>query len=259
MVRGLYTSASGMLVFWNIHNVISNNLANVDTAGFKRDVVTVQSYPTVPISRIQDTYFETYFRKIDLRPHIGYLGVGAIVDKTHTIHTEGKYKQTDNPFDVAIKGDGFFTIQTPNGIRYTRDGSFTKNSNGELVTLRGDIVLGEEGVIIVGGGKIQFGEDGSVYVDGNFVGRLRITNFPDISHLEKIGDNLFNAQPGAGIPFTPLNFEILQGYIETSNVNSVREMVEMISALRAYEASQRMITAQDQTLDKVINEVGKAV
>ncbi len=102
-------------------------------------------------------------------------------------------------------------------------------------------------------------EKGGVYVDGELIDSLRITHFPDLSGMEKIGDNLFNAQPKAGIPYEPVNFEIMQGFLETSNVNSIREMAEMINIMRAYEANQRMLSAQDQTLDKIINEVGKAV
>lgn len=257
MIRGLYTSGAGMLVQWSRQDVEANNLANVNTVGFKRDVALVKQFPEMLIMRTQDAYLNTSKGKMELRLLTGLLGTGAQVEKVVPLFEEGQFKETQNTFDLAIHGDGFFTIQTPQGIRYTRNGAFTLNEKGELLTQEGYYVLGEGGRMTLQGKNIAFGQDGTVYVDGALVDRLRITRFPDKAGLEKVGHNLYIDIMGFNENVQPNEVEIKQGFLELSNVNVVTEMSRMIEVMRTYEANQRMILSQDETLNLVINTVGR--
>ncbi len=259
MLRGLYTSGAGMLVQWSRQDVEANNLANLNTVGFKRDVALVKQFPEMLLVRTQDAYLNTSKGKMELRLLTGLLGTGAQVEKIVPLYEEGQYRETQNPFDLAIHGDGFFTLQTPQGIRYTRNGAFTLNSDGQLVNEEGYFVLGEGGVMTLQGKNVAFGTDNTVYVDGTLVDRLRITRFPDTAGIEKVGHNLYIDIMGFNEEVPPNEVEIKQGFLELSNVNVVTEMSRMIEVMRTYEANQRMVSYQDQTLDLVINTVGRPV
>lgn len=257
MIRGLYTSAAGMLVQWSRQDVEANNLANVNTVGFKRDVTLVKQFPEMLVMRSQDAYINTSKGKMELRVLTGLLGTGAQVEKVVPLFEEGQFHETQNKLDLAIHGDGFFTVQTPQGIRYTRNGAFTMNDKGELVNEEGYYVLGEGGRITLNGKNIAFGEDGTVYVDGALTDRLRITRFPDKTGIEKVGHNLYIDIMGVNETVPPNEVEVKQGYLELSNVNTVTEMSRMIEVMRTYEANQRMIQSQDETLNMAINTIGK--
>lgn len=259
MIRGLYTSASGMLTQWSRMDVVANNLANVNTAGYKKDVALVQAFPQILIHRTNDLYLidKSPF-KIDMRPEIGLLGTGAQVEEVRPIISQGMLKQTEGELDVALNGDGFFTLEAPSGIFYSRDGSFKKDAQGYLVTNNGHYVLGLKGRIKLDAGKITISETGGVYLNNNLIDLLRITTFQNLKGLEKVGHNLWDAK-NAGIASQSNNFTTMQGYLEQANSNVVTEMVEMIKTFRVYEANQRMILAQDNTLDLAINKVAEPV
>lgn len=259
MLRGLYTSGAGMLVQWSRQDVEANNLANINTVGFKRDVALVKQFPEMLLVRTQDAYLNTSKGKMELRLLTGLLGTGAQVEKVVPLYEEGQYRETQNPFDLAIKGDGFFTLQTPQGIRYTRNGAFSLNSEGQLVNEEGYYVLGQGGIMTLQGKNVAFGTDNTVYVDGVLADRLRITRFPDKAGIEKVGHNLYIDIMGYNEDVQPNEVEVKQGFLELSNVNVVTEMSRMIEVMRTYEANQRMISYQDQTLDLVINTVGRPV
>lgn len=141
-------------------------------------------------------------------------------------------------------------------IFYTRNGAFTLNSRGELVTLNGFYVLGQNGrIVLQNGGQVRIDEQGNVYQNGRIVDRLRVVDFQDKSLLRKVGNNLFEAD--AAVQQIPFSGKVLQGYLEGSNVNSVQEMVNMISVLRAYEANQKAFVIQDETLQKAVNEIAR--
>ncbi|MCG0275435.1 MAG: flagellar hook-basal body protein [Thermosediminibacteraceae bacterium] len=260
MIRGLYTSAAGMLAEMARTDVISNNLANVNTAGFKRDGVVFRALPELNIHRFDDPVTVGTGFKIDPIPFIGVLGTGVTVDEIYVDFTQGKVEITSNPLDLAIQevreGErSFFGVLTPEGeLLYTRDGSFTLNDQGFLVTKEGYYVMGENGPInLRDGSKILVNTEGEVLIDGQLVDRLRIAAFTADSILEKRGDNLYRVH---GAPF-PASAKIIQGALERSNVNAVTEMVNLISAFRAYEANQRIIRAHDETLAKAVNEIAR--
>jgi flagellar basal-body rod protein FlgF len=158
----------------------------------------------------------------------------------------------------AIKGNGMFTIMTPQGIRYTRDGNFSLDADGKIVTMNGNTVLGQTGEIIIDGNELHVDEGGRIFVDDYEMDTFRIGLFEQNTPLRKEGDNLFYTLDGTILPQDDYmeSTQLMQGYLESSNVNVVREMVDMITAFRAYEASQKAITAQDETLGKAVGEVG---
>lgn len=223
MIRGIYITASGMLTRELAQEVLANNMANARTTGFKRDRVL--------------------FR--------GVLPEGVL--RVSTDHSQGPLFRTGNPFDLAIQGRGFFVVETPEGIRYTRDGHFSLDEEGTLVTADGYPVLGEGGTLKLEG-TVSFGEDGTVKVGDVVVGRLRIEDFEDLGVLRKVGGGLFAADV-EGRPAE--DFRIRQGFLEGANVSLVAEMVRMIANYRAYEAEQKALLAQDETLKKAVNEVGR--
>lgn len=244
MLRGIYTATSGMLVETKRMDVTSNNLANVDTAGFQRQTAHVYSFPTRPVSKVH---------KGERQP-IGLLGTGAFVDGSATSFAPGSIRVTENPLDVAIAGPGFFAVQTPEGPRYTRDGRFTLSPSGLLATLDGNLVRGENGPIYIGEGEVLLNERGEITVDGEFVDKLLVVEFTDREGLLRRGANLFEALEEAGDPFR-YRATLVPGSIEMANVNVVTEMVNLITIQRAYEANQKVVQSYDETLGKLVNEV----
>lgn len=246
MIKGLYTAASSMLANQNKMSLISNNLANVNTTGYKKDEGIQESFPEMLISRIEK----------DKKPReIGSLGTGTRLQETYTDLTQGSLYATGNELDLAIDGDGYFVVETPEGIRYTRNGNFTLNDNGQIVTNQGYLVMGEEGPMqTISGRNIQIDGSGQLYLDNLRGDSFLVVNFTNTDQLTKIGDNLYTSQVAGEEELA--DFQIRQGYLENSNVNVVQEMVKMIETNRYYTANQKVITAYDSTLDKVVNSVG---
>ncbi|HWI54830.1 MAG TPA: flagellar basal-body rod protein FlgF [Desulfobacteria bacterium] len=249
MIRGLYTSASGMMAEMVRNDVTANNMANVNTTGYKKDSALFMAFPEVLISRINDDK-KTDFRK---PPVIGSLGTGAIVDEVVTDHDQGQLRETSNPFDLAISGDGYFVVQNPNGTFFTRNGSFTQDSRGYLVNSKGDYLMGDSGPVRVGNAdNVTIDESGNIFESGDKTGAIRLVNVPDQTTLVKTGDSLFNGAEA----FVGITGQVKQRFLENSNVNVINEMVNMITIQRAYEANQKVITAHDQTLGQAM-DVGR--
>lgn len=246
MIRGIYSAAAGMVAESQRNDVVANNLANVNTAGFKKDVAVSRDFASVLIKRISDGQAE---------PNVGTVGSGAQIDEVATIHAGGAVRYTGNDFDLAVDGKGYFVVQTAEGLRYTRNGSFTRNAQGELVTGDGHRVMGQNGPIAIADGKMTIAADGAVSIDGLETDRLRVVDFVDPKQLTKQGASLFSAPEGVQAQQAAGN--VNQGYLEMSNVNVVAEMINMISGFRAYEINGKSVQAHDQLLDKAVNEVGR--
>ncbi|WFR57812.1 flagellar basal-body rod protein FlgF [Anaerocolumna sp. AGMB13025] len=256
MVRGLYTAWTGMANEQKRLDIISNNLANAATVGYKKDSVTNQSFNDFLTLKIKDSS-EGY----NDRP-IGTMNLGVKLGETYTDYKQGSLRETGNTFDLAIEGKGFFKIATKdeNGnevTKYTRDGSFTRNQDGKIVDVNGNSLMGESGEITipVDAGNIAIDTDGSIYADGVYVDKITTTDFEDYNYLKKQGDSMYVPVEGA----TTVNgtAAIRQGYTEQSNVNVISEMIDMIAVSRAYEANQKVIQTVDGTLDLAANSVGK--
>ena len=261
MLRGLYTSALGMTTQMNRMDVISNNIANVNTGGYKKDKVITQSFTEELMKHItDDTGTATTLRYNNTTP-VGRFSLGLFVDDLNTDFSTGSLKTTGGTFDLAVNGDGFFAVNYTNNSgqteeRYTRDGAFTLSNERILMTKDGIPVAGQNSAnITIPDGSISIGQDGAIYVDAEYVDTIKLVDFTDKSFLRKQGGNLYTATGEAGL--TVFNGTVEQGVLELSNVNSVREMVEMIEITRAYEANQRMITTHDQTMQRAVNDIGK--
>lgn len=256
MVRGLYTSGWSMLAIQKKMDIVSNNMANASTSGYKKDTMVLESFPDVMTKILRDS------DTASARPYnIGTMELGNDVGEVFTYYSQGQLSRTENNLDMAIRdsSNAFFTVAVPNGegevsAFYTRDGSFARSSNNSLVTKDGYTVLGENGPIILESGDFSVGEDGTITQEGVIIDRLLITEFEDTSTLRKYGMNLIQA--GADTEVMEFSGTIQQGSTELSNVNIVREMVDMITILRSYEANQKVLQAIDQTLDKAVNQVG---
>jgi len=224
--------ASNVLLAKN--DMISNNLANINTTGFKRDDVVFD-------------ILETEFNE-DLP-----------LDQ-FTDFNQGDLKSTGNLLDFAISGEGFFTIESTEGQLFTRNGHFSISDEGMIEDSFGNRLLGNSGPIEVLGqngvpGEIRITEKGEVMVDGDIINKLLITNFEDKHELEKIGNNLF--KPNEGVAGEPIETTgIVQGFLETSNINPVSEMVNLIDMHRQFEATQKVMRTFDEISNDAINDVG---
>ena len=255
MIKGLYTSALGMTTMMRQMDVIADNLANVNTTGFKKDRVATRAFTEELLVRLGDSG-DAPFTSVPM----GRISQGVFIDDIYTDHTGGGLRKTAAPLDLAISGRGFFCVapadnESLDTEMYTRDGAFTLSSDGLLLTKEGNPVLGLNGMIRIPPGNITVSNDGSIFSNDEFIDRLRMIDFADTHELRKGENNLFRATVRAEqVDFTG---RITSGYLEASNVNSVRELTNMISTQRAFEANQRMITAHDTILNRVSNDLGR--
>lgn len=256
MVRGLYTAYTGMINQQKRLDTVTNNLANASTTGFKREGLTSKSFDQMLTVKLNDLSVPY------LNEGIGKMSLGVKIGENYTDYSQGSFKETGNTYALALAGNGFFTISYTDkkgntSEKYTRDGEFTMDSEGYLRTLEGDYVQGEGGNIMipVETSEVSIRDNGDIYADGEYVDSLRIVDFEDYNNIEKFGENLYNVVDGA--TETESTAAVKQGYLEMSNINVVKEMVEMITISRAYESNQKLIQTEDDMLDKSVNQVGK--
>lgn len=256
MVKGLYTAYTGMINQQKRLDVLTNNLANSATTGYKKEGTVSQSFDHVYAVKIKDAS-ENYLNR-----RIGSVSLGAKIGEVYTDYAQGSFEVTDNEFDFALEGNGFFGISFTNksgetSIKYTRDGSFTLTKEGMLVTKDGDFVLDANNnpIQLDTTTEVKVNSLGQIYQNDELVATLGVFDFEDYNYLEKYGENMLQPVDGAVMQQAPA--KVHQGYLEASNVNVVSEMVEMINITRAYETNQKVIQTIDETLDKVANQVGK--
>jgi len=241
--RGLYTAATGMNYQLNRQDVIANNLANISTVGYKKDETVGSAFHERLVLATD---------RLGTDP-IGRISLGVNTENNYIDQSVGRFVPTDNPLDLAIHGEGYFVIQTRNGIRLTRNGNFTRDLEGFLVTAEGERVLGADGPIELNGEDILIAQDGSVQINGRTVNQLLLAEPADPNSLIKEGHNRFRVDGG----LVQREALIEQGMLEQSNVNSVQEMVKMIEVTRAYESNQKVIAVMDTVMNKVANEIGR--
>ncbi len=258
MSGDIYLAASAALAYEKRMEVVANNLANLNTAGFKRDNVSFQAYmldntgssspvnPPYPQASNPESFWVEY--------------------KGWTDYSQGALQQTGNPFDLAVEGKGFFTVQSPDGELYTRRGNFGLNPDGVLVTQEGWPVMGDSGEIRVAAGtsdrralEVTVGEDGVLQVNGSKVGRLQVSDFSAPDSLIKVNGCYFKPGSSQAAPEPMENCRISQGFLEMANVEAVQAMTEMIEINRGYESYQRVIRSIDELNSQSINEVGRTV
>lgn len=286
MLRGIYTSATGMIMNQYKLDVISNNLANVDKTAFKSEEAIFKSFPEMLIHRTrEDGLGWVPIGSFDLAPIVGKLGTGVELNEIFIRFEQGAVKKTDNPFDLMIddrnnESPGFFVVLTDRGEKLTRSGSFVLDKDGYLVTPEGFPLMGEKGPIKVSRWNWIVKENGEIWINqkyGNdpkigtnetqnqweqpiFLDKIKIRTVEFPRELKKEGNSFYTITPESGpmLEFKEDKYpKILQGYLEASNVNVVKEMVKLIEVQREYEANQKSITTHDSLLGKLINEVAR--
>lgn len=228
-------------------DVIVNNMANADTPGYKRQFPLARTLAQAAVGAVDGE------EAAGGQGVIGTVGFGAVMGQAVTSFRQAGLRSTGNEMDLALDGPGFFALDVNGTTMYTRDGSFRVDREGYLVNADGYRILGESGPLAIGNGQVSFGEDGTVLVDGKVAGRLKVVDFDDKGSLRRMGDNLFAAE-GEGRPAKAF---VRSGFLEMADVQPVKEMVELISVMRAYEANQRLIRAQDEVLGKAVTEIGR--
>ena len=225
MISGIYNLIDGSLTQQIRFETVANNMANINTNGFKKNIISFNE--ALEMNSISKADF-----------------------------SQGPVKHTGNELDVALESKGFFKIQTDKGIRYTRDGAFTLDEKGTLVTLSGDSVLGENGPITIDGGHVTIGVDGQVQVDDASVDRLMVVDFENHQLLQKEGGSRYFYSGEEREISTVEDVGVRQGYLESSNVNSTEEMIKLIETYRAFESVQKAIQSMDKINDKMVNDYG---
>lgn len=243
MIQGLYITATGMLVQERRHDVVAQNLANVSTAGYQRQ--------TLAFHADVSAQYASAGRTLKGQSPLPVFLVNAV---NGTDSTQGSsIQETGNPAHLALEGTGYFTVETPQGPAYTRDGSFTLDATGKLMTRDGYAVLGEKGPITITNAQWSVAPDGRVSIKGAMADRLRIANIDNLATANRVGSSLW--QTDAAQPATVVT--VRQGALEGSNVSAITEMLSLIQTTRQYEACQKALQAVDSTLDRAVNDVGR--
>jgi len=250
MIRGLYTAATGMMVQRSKMDVLTNNMVNAETAGYKNDTLVSSAFDSVMLQRIDDPNISV------VGTDAGKYSFGTHVDELVTDFSQGPIEDTGRSTDLALAGDGFFAVETPDGERYTRAGNFTVNAQGYLVTEDGNFVLGKNGRIYVGSSDFSVSSDGTVTGSKAVTDQLRLVSFTDNGNLRKQGDNLYYAYGGEQ-PAETDGCQVRQGAQESSNVEAADSMVDMLTIYRKYEACQKAVTMNDETLGLAVNKLGR--
>ena len=257
MLRGLYTAHTGLRNEQNRMDILTNNLANASTVGFKKEGSTSQPFREVLAVKIKDSSVG-----LGTVQPIGHSRLGVKIGENYTDYTQGSFRITDNTYDLALAGSGFFALeytdsQGETSTKYTRAGNFTLTQEGYLVNNDGMYVLDTQNRRI----QLDTLKDaaidsiGSIIQDGRQVARIQVTDFEDYDYLEKFGDTFFQPVEGA----TPMegSAEVKSGVLEMSNMSVISEMVNMIAVTRAYESNQKIMKTYDESLGIAVSQLGK--
>ncbi|WP_102693079.1 flagellar hook-basal body protein [Rummeliibacillus pycnus] len=278
MFRGFYTVASGMITEQRRTELLSNNIANANTPGYKADQSTIRSFPNMLLSRITKSgpaNLESGFEGSSVK-QIGALGTGVYMQETLPDYSQGQLTATELPTDLALvngnlpinketgkAGAIFYRLQNPaGGEAYTRNGNFTLDAAGNLVNAQGFYVLSDQGKkITLKNDDFQVTEDGSIMENDKQIAKIGVSYSAQPDTLAKRDTGLFYTSDGKNLPsaygINNVSFSTKQGYIERSNVDAAKTMTDMMTAYRAFEANQKILQAYDRSMDKAVNEIGK--
>lgn len=266
MIKGLYSAVSAMITGLDRQSLITHNAANLDTPGFKQIMMTMEEFKQTgvftaksaidPASSFGGSVAFDENRFVDIQ-YIGSHGLGVETALEETNHNQGALLSTEEPLDMAIEGSGYFKLQTPDGMVYTRDGRFNLNANREVVSVDGFYLMdeNEQKITIPEGSIIEVDGNGNIYIDDNDVTKITLVSFEnELESLERASDNTFSAiiEPDGETIGT-----ISQGYLESSNVDVAQLMTQMVSVVRSYEAAQQLVTIQDELLGRSISTLGR--
>ncbi|MGL6105048.1 flagellar hook-basal body complex protein [Romboutsia sp.] len=256
MLRGMYSSISSMITLQARQSVITNNLANINTNGYKEESLLTKAFDEVALSN-KDNYKNGKPQTQEL----GSLSFGVRIDDTITNHIQGVLRSTENNTDFGLEGNGFFQVQDANGQNYyTRDGSFKVNSQGYLVTNAGYNVMGmnqntgnlEPINIGTRNEKISVSANNNISINGTNAYKFSVVDFNDYNNLDKVGNNVYKGEN----PVQANNFNIRQGYVEGSNVDPIDVTTTLMETVKEFEANQKVVQTIDSTLAKIASEIG---
>ena len=254
MISGLYSATTGLYAQQIQQEVLAYNISNVNVPGFKQQKVVNRSFPDILLRQFQENMTSTEELKT-----IGPVGGGTKIDQVYNIFNEGMFVRTDDDLNVALDGPGMLAVSTPYGTRYTRNGSLTVDQNLELQNSDGFPLLNENGnSIFLQSTNFKIDGDGFIYENGIPVDKLMVTTFRDPNQLIRESASLFAFAGDLDSGTIESGTKVQQGFLERSNVEISREMVNMIEASRAYESNQKIIQILDNTLDKAVNSVGRS-
>jgi flagellar basal-body rod protein FlgG len=281
VVKGIYTAASGMRAQqWRLDSV-ANNLSNINTDSYKREQAVFKANPELLLRRTNDDgVFRNPFGSHDNAPIIGKMGTGVEMNELYVDFSQGAFKETENDYDMALYGKGFFAVNTPHGERYTRNGSFQLGKEGYLETKEGFPVMGQNGPIRIQANNFKIDREGNIWINAEYadnpeqmIGRednewgemvlldtLKLVGFERERYLKKQGSSLYRADEfsGEAIILEPEERpQVHQGFNEAANVDPVVEMIQMIEVNRSYEANQKVIQSHDSMLGTLINQYAR--
>jgi len=252
-MSGIYNLVSAGKALERRMDINTNNLANVDTAGYKEDHLTFREVLSTANRVVPESNEELFPGHEYLDLYVGMDKSSVVADEIGKDFSIGPMRFTNNPLDMAISNEGFFTVETPQGNRYTRTGEFTMDGKGTIVTNDGDPLLGEKGPIVVNGNNVTISEDGDVEVDGTPIDKLRLVRFLDPAGLQKLGKSFYAPISSDNIPVPSDEIKVRQGLVEDSNVNPITGMVKMIGGNRVYETVRKAMTTIDRLDEKAIS------
>jgi len=257
MLRGLYTAWSGLVNEQNRMDVMTNNLANASTVGYKKEGSTSQSFDDVLTVKIKDASVG-----LSNVQRTGVRNPGVKIGETYTDFSQGSFRETGNAYDLALEGDGFFAIEFTNkagetSTMYTRAGQFALNKDGYLVTQEGDYVLdtNSKRIRLDTLKETDISADGRISQEGAVLAQIQVADFEDYDYLEKYGETYY--RPLQGAELTEGTASVRAGYLEMANVQVVSEMVNLISITRAYESNQKIMQTYDSSLEIAVNQLGR--
>ncbi len=257
MLKGLYIAHTGLVNEQNRMDILTNNLANASTVGFKKEGSTSQSFDDILTVKIKDASVG-----VNTVQRTGINNPGVKIGENYTNYTQGSFRDTGNNYDLALSGDGFFAVEYTNkagetSTKYTRAGQFTLNREGYLVTQDGDYVLDTQNrhIRLDTLHPSAIDKQGNIAQNGVNVAQIGVVDFADYDYLQKFGETFF--EPIEGAQIIPADVEINSGYLEMSNVQTVSEMVDLINITRAYEANQKIVQTYDSSLEIAVTQLGR--
>lgn len=257
MLKGLYTAHTGLRNEQNRMDIMTNNLANASTVGFKKEGATSQSFKDILTVKVKDASVG-----LSTVQPLGFSNPGVKIGENYTDYTQGSFRSTGNTYDLALSGEGFFAVEFTNkagetSTKYTRAGDFTLNKDGYLVTNDGDYILdtANRRIQLNTNLETRIREDGTIEQNDVAVTKIQITDFEDYDYLEKYGETYF--QPVEGAKPTASSAAVQSGWLEMANVQVVSEMVNMITITRQYESNQKVMQTYDSSLEIAVNQLGK--
>jgi len=250
VIKGLYSAFSAMEAAWKYQEVLANNVANANTAGFKREVASKESFADVLLSQQAPVPAPFPAR---IQAVIGQIGTGSFIADFVTDWAQGALQSTEGELDLGLSG-GFFSIETPGGDQYlTRDGRFGRDATGDLVTSQGSYVLDVDGQHInLPAERVEIGPSGEIFTGaGDFIAQIAVNDYTP-NDLVRAGEGHFTATIGG----TPIEGTVRQGYLERSNANLVEDMTSLLAVQRTFQANQTIISSLDRTLDQAAGQLG---